>query len=117
MTARLSIVIEYHDGESMPSFGPNTHALGGRVIAFAVGDRLVEPGSVSDDIAKLCAGLSPREKQVVALVAAGKFPKQIAAELGISSKTVNSFRNRIHKHFGVRNDVQVVNVLMAAKVQ
>ena len=112
--ARLSVVIEYPEGAHMPSFGPNTPALGGRVIAFAVGDRLIEPGEVSDDIAKLCEGLSPRERQVAALL--GQSAKEIAKQLGINSKTVNSYRYRIHEQLGFRNDVQAVRVLMGVKI-
>lgn len=114
MTARLSIVIEYPDGVNMPSFGPNTLALGGRVIAFAVGDRLMEPGAVMDDMTKLCDGLSPRERQVAALI--GMPAKEIARRIGISSKTVNSYRYRIHRHLGVTNDVQAARILMGVEI-
>lgn len=112
--ARLSIVIEYPDGVNMPSFGPNTLALGGRVIAFAVGDRLIAPDSITTDLTKLCEGLSPRERQVAALL--GMPAKEIARQIGISSKTVNSYRYRIHKHLGVKNDVQAAKILNAAGV-
>lgn len=114
MTARLSLVLEYHDVASMPSFGPNTLALGGRVIAFAVGDRLMEPGAVMDDMTKLCDGLSPRERQVAALI--GMPAKEIARRIGISSKTVNSYRYRIHRHLGVTNDVQAARILMGVEI-
>ncbi len=112
MNARLSVVIEYTEGASMPSFGPNTPALGGRVIAFAVGDRLIDPGEVVDDLTKLCDGLSPRERQVAALI--GLPAKEIGKRLGISSKTVNSYRYRIHDHLGVKGDVQAVKILIGA---
>lgn len=114
MNARLSVVIEYPEGANMPSFGPNTPALGGRVIAFAVGDRLMEPSEVVDDLAKLCEGLSPRERQVAALL--GLSAKEIGLRLGINSKTVNSYRYRIHEQLGVKNDVQAVKILMAAGI-
>ena len=114
MTARLSFVIEYPDGADMPLIGPNTLALGGRVIALAVGDRLMEPSAVMDDLSKLCAGLSPRERQVAALI--GMPAKEIARRIGVSSKTVNSYRYRIHKHLGVTNDVQAARILMAAQI-
>lgn len=113
MSARLSIVIEYTGGEEFPSLTLNTLALGGRVIAMAIGDRLIEPGSVTDDLTKLCAGLSPRERQIAALL--GMPAKEIGRRIGISSKTVNSYRYRIHKQLGVTNDIQASKILMAAK--
>jgi DNA-binding NarL/FixJ family response regulator len=44
------------------------------------------------------AALTPREREIVALVALGKMSKEIAAELGISPLTVETHRNNaMHK--------------------
>lgn len=116
MNARLSFVIEYEVGAHMPLITPNCAALGGRVIAFAVGDRLTDPATVHDDAQRLCETLSPREKQVAALLIEGHKVRDVGKRLSISPKTVNSFRYRIHEHLGVRNDIQMVKVLMAGGI-
>lgn len=112
--ARLSIVIEYPSGADMPAFGPNTHALGGRVVAFAVGDRLVDPVSASAPPAHNLESLSMREQQVLAGIAAGHTVSRIATDLGINRRTVNSYRYRIHDTLGVGNDVQAVVAYLGA---
>jgi two-component system NarL family response regulator len=44
--------------------------------------------------------MSPRERQILARIAAGKRSKDIAAELGISLRTVNTHRENIAKKLG-----------------
>jgi FixJ family two-component response regulator len=41
------------------------------------------------------AGLSPREKEVMALVVAGRLNKQVGGELGISEITVKAHRGKL----------------------
>jgi FixJ family two-component response regulator len=43
---------------------------------------------------------SPREQEVLSRIAQGKTSKQIAAELGISLRTVNTHRENIAKKIG-----------------
>jgi DNA-binding CsgD family transcriptional regulator len=61
-------------------------------------------------------GLSPREKEILRLLAEGKANKEVAAVLGISVKTVETHRTRVlHKlnldslvelvHYAIRNDI------------
>lgn len=116
MTARLSLVIEYAPGIPPPPLTANAHALGGRVIALAVGNSLIDPAAPTVNVQRLCDGLSPREMQVAALMADGLNAAEIGAQIGISKKTVNTYRYRIHEHLGVRNDVQAVRILLAANV-
>lgn len=47
------------------------------------------------DLRRRAARLTPRERQVCALVASGRLNKQIAAELGTSEKTVKVHRHRV----------------------
>ena len=47
--------------------------------------------------------LTPRERQVLALVAAGLMNKQIAAEIGIAEITVKIHRGNVMKKMGVRS--------------
>ena len=50
-----------------------------------------------DDVAGRIAALTPREREVLAGVVAGKLHKQIAAELGTAEKTVKVHRARVMK--------------------
>lgn len=51
--------------------------------------------------------LSPREREVLALMASGKAPKQIADDLGIRVKTVYVHRANVLGKMGVRNEVEL----------
>lgn len=52
--------------------------------------------------------LTPRERQVLPHVLAGRLNKQIAADLGISLKTTKVHRSRIMHKFGVRSVAALV---------
>jgi DNA-binding NarL/FixJ family response regulator len=50
--------------------------------------------------ARAAVALSRREKQVAVLVAAGLASKQIAAQLGIGLRTVNTYRESLARKLG-----------------
>lgn len=54
------------------------------------------------------AGLSPRQREILAALGAGRTTKQIAAELGISVKTVETHRARLMEALGCRNAVELL---------
>ncbi|TPW21759.1 MAG: two component LuxR family transcriptional regulator [Elusimicrobia bacterium] len=54
------------------------------------------------------AGLTARERQVLTLVAEGLSSKEIAAELGIGSRTVETHRERLMDKLDARNSVDLV---------
>jgi len=56
--------------------------------------------------------LTPRERDVVIYVAMGKPNKIIAAELGVSQRTVEAHRARIFQKMRVRNAVELAYCLM-----
>ena len=56
------------------------------------------------------SSLSEREKEVFELVADGKMNKVIAADLGISERTVEVHRGQVMKKLGVRTLAQLVRV-------
>lgn len=58
-------------------------------------------------------GLSTREFQVLGLIAAGKPPREIAAELNVSVKTVATHRARILVKMGLRNNAELVQYAIA----
>ena len=66
-------------------------------------------------IASRIAELSARERQVMDLLTTGKHTKEIAADLGLSAKTVEHHRPRILKKMRVNNVVDLVRLTMAAQ--
>lgn len=56
------------------------------------------------------ATLTPRERQVVARVVAGRRNKQIAADLGTAEKTVKVHRARAMKKLGARSVAELVQL-------
>jgi two-component system, LuxR family, response regulator FixJ len=67
------------------------------------------------EVAQRLARLTPRERQVLAGVVAGKPSKQIANELGIMEKTIEVHRKHIRHKMGVRCSVDLVRAVMLAR--
>lgn len=61
----------------------------------------------------ILATLTPREREIVAYVAAGQPNKVIAIDLAISLRTVEAHRARIFAKLGVRNAMQLACRLCA----
>jgi len=62
------------------------------------------------------ATLTPRERQVLDLVAAGKPNKRIAAELGVSKKTVEVHRSHVMRKMQAGSLAEVVEQVVTAKL-
>lgn len=56
--------------------------------------------------------LSQREFQVLRLIATGKTIKEIAADLGLSEKTVGTYRTRISEKLGLGTNVELTRYAM-----
>lgn len=66
---------------------------------------------------KICYGsLTPREREVMALVVSGRLNKQIAAELGISEITVKAHRGQVMRKMQVESLAHLVRVAAALDV-
>lgn len=59
---------------------------------------------------KRLAGLTPREREVLAAVAAGKLNKQIAADLGIVEQTVKFHRARLMERMQARSAAELMHI-------
>ena len=57
------------------------------------------------------ASLTPREREVLAHVAAGHLNKQIAGNLGTVEKTIKVHRSRMMKKMGVRTVADLVRLV------
>jgi FixJ family two-component response regulator len=60
--------------------------------------------------------LTPRERQVMDLVATGKMNKQIASDLGLSQITVKMHRGSLMKKMGVRSVAELVKLVEANRL-
>ncbi|MBF1164657.1 MAG: response regulator transcription factor [Dechloromonas agitata] len=61
-------------------------------------------------VERLLAGLTPREREVMARVVAGQHNRDIAAELGISPRTVEVHKARMMDKLGVGNVADLVRL-------
>ena len=82
-------------------------AQGGRYVPESVAEQLVARLG-SNGGAERHEALSDREYEVLCLFGAGKTIKQIAADLGLSPKTVSTFRARILQKMGLRTTAELV---------
>jgi FixJ family two-component response regulator len=70
-----------------------------------------------EDLVRRLASLTPRERQVLELVATGMLNKQIAAELGAAEKTIKVHRGRIMEKMQVRTATALVGLLSRAQTR
>lgn len=80
---------------------------GGHFISASATGALVE-GMQRGDNEALHASLSPRQLQVLCMVAEGKSTKAIARELALSTKTVDAHRYQISKRLNVHDAAGMV---------
>jgi FixJ family two-component response regulator len=62
------------------------------------------------DVRKKFESLSPREREVMLLVTAGKMNKQVAGDLGLSEVTVKIHRGSVMRKMGVRTLADLVRM-------
>jgi two-component system response regulator FixJ len=66
------------------------------------------------EAAERVAGLSPRERQVLEALVAGRLTKQIAHDLGISARTVEVHRAHMLERLGTRTLPEAVRLSVMA---
>ena len=82
---------------------------GGRYFSHDVAEQLAEV-LLSDNAASPFDLLSDREKQVAMMVVNCQSPQQIADQLFVSVKTINTYRYRIYEKVGVDSDVKLTHM-------
>jgi DNA-binding NarL/FixJ family response regulator len=75
------------------------------VGVFGLGQRSSESSAAST---KASAALTPRQRQVLSLLAAGRSTQQISAELGVSHTTVRNHVANLMAALGVHTRLQAV---------
>jgi DNA-binding NarL/FixJ family response regulator len=96
-----------------------TVARGGSYLSSQVSDRLltrIQGGDWGASEQGPLSGLSPRELQVMRLVAEGKTSKEAAALLNLSLQTVRSYRKSLMKKLGVSNIAGLTQLALAAGI-
>lgn len=77
------------------------------------------PSAVSEEIAQIMSdveampkiNLTKREIQIAELCAQGKLNKEIAAELGISQRTVETHKNNLFRKLGINNTIELMRYM------
>src|SRR5579883_3228133 len=97
-----------------------TVAKGGSYLSSQVSDRLLKRIQKGDLEAKPAPSvlecLSPRELQVLRLVAEGKTSKEVAVMLDLGLQTVRGYRKTMMKKLGVSNVAGLTQIALAAGV-
>lgn len=78
--------------------------------AMAQGERMRQHASERVLFDQRLGGLTPRERDVLALVVSGKMNKQTAKALGIAEKTVKTHRARVMAKMQVRTVAELVQL-------
>ena len=73
-------------------------------------------GAELDSINARFAVLTPREREVLTHVIAGRLNKQIAADLGTVEKTIKVHRGRVMEKLGVRSVAELVRLAEKAGI-
>jgi DNA-binding NarL/FixJ family response regulator len=82
-------------------------AGGRRYLSPGLAQRLVFDLEVTDKVPRH-EGLSDREYQVLCMFCTGRPFKEIATELGLSPKTVSTYRNRILQKLHLKSNAQIM---------
>lgn len=97
-----------------------TKALGGRADNDDTSDRELPPSTVAesidreriDEFQRRAAALTVRERQVMDLIVDGKSTRQIANQLGLSPKTVETHRAHLLRKTGVSSIAELVRLVV-----
>lgn len=99
-----------------------TKPFGRQELLDAIKEALVRDGEVrkqkseSFDLQRRLGTLTPRERQVLALVVTGRLNKQIAGELGTTDLTVKVHRGRVMRKMGADSLADLVRMAEKLKI-
>ena len=114
--ARAFVLKKASDSDLLDAL--RTVAKGGSYLSPQVSDRLlnrIQRGDLeSKPVPSALEGLSPRELQVLRLVAEGKTSKEIAVMLDLGVQTVRSYRKTMMKKLNVNNVAGLTQLALGA---
>jgi DNA-binding NarL/FixJ family response regulator len=113
--ARAFVLKKASSGELLDAL--RAVAQGGSYLSAQVSDRLltrIQRGDLGTRERSPLEALSPRELQVLRLVAEGKTSKDIAGLLDLGLQTVRSYRKTMMKKLGVNNVAGLTQLALAA---
>jgi len=114
--ARAFVLKKASDNDLLDAL--RTVAKGGSYLSPQVSDRLlnrIQRGDLeSQKLTPALEGLSPRELQVLRLVAEGKTSKEIAVMLDLGLQTVRSYRKTMMKKLNVNNVAGLTQLALSA---
>jgi len=116
--ARAFVLKKASDNDLLEAL--RTVAKGGSYLSPQVSDRLllrIQRGDLdAKPMPSALEGLSPRELQVLRLVAEGKTSKEVAVLLDLGLQTVRSYRKTMMKKLGVNNVAGLTQLALAAGI-
>ena len=87
-----------------------------RVVKALAADAIMRAQQIEvDSIRKLLATLTPREREVLGLMVAGKLNKTMAAQLNLSQRTVEVHRSRVMEKMHARSLAQLIRMILAVE--
>jgi FixJ family two-component response regulator len=89
-----------------------TDLLAALAEALARRAALCATRAAETEVAGRLAQLTPREREVLDLVVAGRLIKQVASTLGIAEKTVKVHRARVMQKLGVRTVADLIRLVV-----
>jgi len=114
--ARAFVLKKASDNDLLDAL--RTVAKGGSYLSPQVSDRLlhrIQRGDLeTKESPSVLEGLSPRELQVLRMVAEGKTSKDIAVMLDLGLQTVRSYRKTMMKKLGVNNVAGLTQLALSA---
>jgi len=114
--ARAFVLKKASDNDLLDAL--RTVAKGGSYLSPQVSDKLlrrIQQGDITPEPPfPALETLSPRELQVMRLVAEGRTSKEVAELLGLGLQTVRSYRKSLMKKLGVKNVAALTQIALAA---
>ena len=99
-----------------------TKPFGKQELLVAIKDALLRDGEVrkqrsdSSELHNRLETLTPRERQVLALVVTGRLNKQIAGDLGTTEETIKVHRGRVMRKMGADSLAELVRIAGKLKI-
>ncbi|MBM4462385.1 MAG: response regulator transcription factor [Chloroflexi bacterium] len=82
-------------------------SLGTKYVSSSLAEQMAGQVAHGND-GPLHQTLSDREYEVLRMIASGKIAREIAEELCLATKTVNTYRSRLRRKMGMKNDAELI---------